>query len=426
MPVLYIAGRTFVPLSYLVFAVLLVNFRRNNQDHHIILSFLIVLVFGDSRESEVEFTKQLRVISLMIMAGLTIIDLTKKKYGFKRLFLLVIPFYVIAIIGAFRNYSFGTSFSKATSYILLLFVGFHYLDYHIRKDGKTLLRDVFYLAVIVFAVGLAFMIVKPNLAIYGESGRFRGVMGNPNGIGIYGTLLMMIFFLYLQLLKMEKDRIWIWAFWSVLLVSVVLSFSRNALLSISLFLFFYYFYKGGSIKRIIFYILLVPTAVALFNIESIIHLIRLMGLGEELRIESILTGSGRFFAWQWAWETFQENMWLGRGFAFEEILFHDYMPEWLIISGHQGGVHNSYLAFLLNTGIVGTILILFIFMRFLNKVPVRNIRLAILFSAGFSAFFEPWLNSSLNAFTANLILAILFYTHLYPPKTPAELTAQTE
>ncbi|MCB0847560.1 MAG: hypothetical protein KDE26_30120, partial [Bacteroidetes bacterium] len=51
MPVLYIAGRTFVPLSYLVFAVLLVNFRRNNQDHHIILSFLIVLVFGDSRES---------------------------------------------------------------------------------------------------------------------------------------------------------------------------------------------------------------------------------------------------------------------------------------------------------------------------------------------------------------------------------------
>ena len=195
-------------------------------------------------------------------------------------------------------------------------------------------------------------------------------------------------------------------------MSVLISFSRNAILSIGLFLFFFYFYKGGSFKRIILYVLLVPSAVALFNINSIIKLIQLMGFGEELRIDSILTGSGRFFAWQWAWDIFQQNIWIGRGFAFEEILFHDYMPDWLYLSGHQGGVHNSYLAFLMNTGVLGTLLILFIFLRLIRRVPQRNIRLAIIFSAGFSAFFEPWLNSSLNAFTAHFLIVVLFYTHL--------------
>ena len=213
MPVLYIAGNIFAPLAYLIFAGFLVYFVKEKEDHHLILALLIVLILGDSRESELNFVKQLRVICIMFLGVVSFIDLTKRKYRFNNLFLLVIPFYLIAIAGAFRNFSFGTSFSKATSYVLLLFVGFHYLDYHIRKSGKVILRDVFYLSVIVFTAGLIAIIIKPNLAFYGDSGRFRGIMGNPNGIGVYGTLLMMIYFLYLQLLRMEKDRVWVLTFW---------------------------------------------------------------------------------------------------------------------------------------------------------------------------------------------------------------------
>ena len=158
-------------------------------------------------------------------------------------------------------------------------------------------------------------------------------------------------------------------------------------------------------------------------------IIRTLGLGEYFRIETLANGSGRDVAWSFAWEKIQDNFFLGKGFAYDEVLFYNISnSDSLSILGHQGNAHNSYLTIWLNTGIIG----LFLFARgfllaFFKGAKNTIISLPVMFAVLFSANFESWMAASLNPITIQLwiILALLISPVFNEDRKQKEIAVQT-
>lgn len=411
--VLFVLGNVHPALGIVALTAFVLQRMRRGDHQLLIFTLVVIFILGDSRVGSLQFVKPLRTVILLLLFFQTVADLVQRRYPFRRLTLLLVPFFILSALVSVRNPSPILSFSKALSYVLIIFVAMHYFNHHIRQKRQRFLRDLVMLATLACLIGLGLRFVAPDIAMFDGGIRYRGIFGNPNGMGVYGSLMFPVLLLYLRFTPHGHDRRTVWLIFGALLISVFLSFSRNALTCIMLFLLLSFIHKGSPIKPLLFYGLGIPSIVFLLSGRNLVTLLELIGLAEELRAETLLTGSGRVFAWQWAIENFLENPILGRGFAFEEILFHKHMPEWLYATGHQGGVHNSYLSFLLNTGIVGLTLILIFWILLARWIRPAYYRPAIMLSAGFSAFFEPWLNSSLNAFTVHLLLLILLYSNFY-------------
>lgn len=410
---LFFLGNVATPLAILPLMVFVIIHLRRGNHQLLIMTLLVIFILGDSRVGSLQFVKPLRSIILLLLFARTMADLIQRRYALRRISFLLIPFFLLSAVVAFRNPSPVLSFSKALSYVLIIFVAIHYFDYHIKLKKQVFLRDLVMLTLLVCLIGLVLRFLAPSIVMFDDSGRYRGIFGNPNGMGVYGALVFPMVVFYLRFTQHEHSKSTARLIMGALLVSVVLSFSRNALTCILLFLFLSFIHKGGIIKPILFYGVGLPSLIFLLSGRNLVTLLELIGLAEELRAETLLNGSGRVFAWQWAIEVFLQNPFFGRGFAFEEILFHDHMPQWLYETGHQGGVHNSYLSFLLNTGIFGLTIVLTFWITLIRRIRPKHYRPAILFLAGFSAFFEPWLNASLNAFTVHFLLLIIVYSHFH-------------
>jgi hypothetical protein len=135
-------------------------------------------------------------------------------------------------------------------------------------------------------------------------------------------------------------------------------------------------------------------------------IVNALGLGSYLRVEHLEDGSGRLIAWQFGWEKIQENYLLGRGFSYEETLF-DLNQKWLQSQGTLGGVHNTYLALWLNTGLIGLILYMFgLLSNFFKSITYNYLSLPTLFAFLFSCMFEAWFQGSLNPFTIMALACI--------------------
>ena len=82
---------------------------------------------------------------------------------------------------------------------------------------------------------------------------------------------------------------------------------------------------------------------------------------------------------------------------------------------HQGGVHNTYLAVWLNTGLIGLALFLYGFFRnFIGKALGNYLTMPAMFAIMFQITFEPWFQSSLNPFTSLALLVIVLLQYEQP------------
>jgi len=192
------------------------------------------------------------------------------------------------------------------------------------------------------------------------------------------------------------------------------------MISIGIFLLFVRFFKVSFAFGLIG--LLVGIVGYQIVTANLLELIVYFGLEEYLRVDTIEAGSGRLVAWQFAWQSIQDNFLFGRGFSYDLKLMRDNF-DWLSRAGHEGGVHNSYLILWLNTGLIGVIFyfraLLLIFLRSAKHsalaVPAM---VAILFSVSF----EPWLAASLNPYTIVflLILTMISSSEINVPVTDDE------
>ncbi|MBP6313601.1 MAG: O-antigen ligase family protein, partial [Flavobacteriales bacterium] len=139
------------------------------------------------------------------------------------------------------------------------------------------------------------------------------------------------------------------------------------------------------------------------NLEAIVSF---FGAEEYLRVNTLESGSGRYFAWEFAWVQLQSYIVFGGGFGTDEYVMRSFY-EYLERMGHQGGVHNSYISLWFDVGIVGLVIYLrSLFLIFIKASRFAPMSMAVLFSVLFSVTYESWLVGSLNPFTILFVISM--------------------
>ena len=140
-----------------------------------------------------------------------------------------------------------------------------------------------------------------------------------------------------------------------------------------------------------------------------VQLINSLGLGEYFRVQTLEEGSGRLIAWGFAWHQIQQNFFIGRGFAYNEFYMRQHYGALLKLN-HQGGIHNSFLTFWFDQGLVGLLIYLRSYiLLFIKAAKKTKFAFPAMFAISFTAFFESWLVGSLSAFA---FMGIFIFTIL--------------
>ncbi len=371
----------------------------------IILLFLFVLILGDTRLDFFQFVKDLRVEIMMLIFLINVYELRNQRYKINAIMLYFLPFFAVALLALIFSPLMELGFSKTLSFAIFYFVTFNYINHKLQVYGIQLMVDVLYLIVALLVLGFVFLPVFTEYVTYG-GGRYNGVMGNPNGMGMLVTLATPITaYLFQRHTFPKRFKTFVWI---LINLSLLMCSSRNAIFSIALFWVLYFGLRGTPIRRFLFLFVVLPgIGIALYKVD-LETVFTSLGLDAYFRVKELDSGSGRIFAWAHAYDLIRNAPLIGCGFACEEYHFVHKTTFQLWHSGHQGGVHNSYLAYAINTGIVGTIFFLGFVLNAARMVRNWRILIPFMLSTLFSAIFESWLFSSLSAFHILFLMFLVF------------------
>lgn len=383
----------------------------------IVISFVALIYFWNREEFTLAF---LGLFMLATFAGGSIFPFAKPARNIYMLAICLLMFIgnlnkVIAVdpfyrkLGLFFLYSLPLlllsptifiSFQKNISFILLyicippLFLSV--MQYNRHEFIELLLI----LLIAVLAGGILIYIVNPSAVL--RAGRYKGFFGNPNEIGLF-CVMSFIFILTIQKHSRIKNSIY-FLLYGLILISLLLCGSRGSMLGLLVFLAVW-FSRFGWVGGIFVF----TTIFVLYGLifDNIVYIVELLGFQEYFRLDSLDMAGGRVHGWAFAWEEIQKSFIFGRGWVYDEYIFEVHKSELLVLN-HQGGVHNSYLAVWLNTGIIGLFLFLTgIILLFVKASQIDRIAIPAFFAFFVTAFFEPWMQSSLNIVS---VIMIMFLT----------------
>lgn len=372
----------------------------------ILLGFFFILILSDNLSYTTDFAKVFKNAYIVLLALISIFD-RKRLSATNSLFKYFVPFLVISVISLFFSPYMFTGFQKTLSYALIVLTVPQFFVHAFKERGEIVVKDFIYMGVLMIVIGFAFRFISPGVAI-SHGGRFRAVFGNPNGLGIFASLLFVASFIAhdnFKSLFSKTDLRWIFI---TIIVAILLSGSRSAVIGVSLFYLFSRFYRLSPFIGFIGFVAAIVVAEVIST--NLVSIVQSLGLAEFFRVETLEDGSGRFIAWGFAWESIQSHFWLGRGFAFDEWLMTK-NQDLLNDLGHQGGVHNTYLIIWLNTGLVGLVMFLRAYVLLFIK-GAKNTRYSfpLFWMVLFSISLEPWLAASLNPYTIILLFIIVMIT----------------
>ena len=265
------------------------------------------------------------------------------------------------------TYKTGSEFLRILTYSLF----FLFLSFSI-KDMATLQRMIKIL--IYFGFGLAIFAILQKATWNGKLYWLREItVGNPFGpfvnrnhyAGLIGMLIPLS--LGLAFTRKEKEKQLLYGFFSLIMaVSLFLSLSRAGIISffagIIVFALFLSWDKFRGKKR---WVLLSFFIFTLF--------LYLFYLGLDPIIDRFyktdLTSEARFIVWSGTWNAFKDFYLTGSGLGTFINIFPLYPPKDMgVIYDHA---HNDYLEFILETGIIGTVL-LFLFIFFFIRCMAKG------------------------------------------------------
>jgi O-antigen ligase len=382
--------------------------KQKNMYRELVWGFLFILVMGDNREYSALYGATAKVPYLLFMALFYFLD--SKNFRFKNDFFY--PFVIFLAVALISTYAcpapnLSNSIQKWLSFLLLYSVIPMYFLKMIKEHGTEFIKDTLYLFAFFLIAGLVIYFISQSSVTL--AGRYSGIFGNPNGIGIFCTIFFLLTFSVnykFQGLLNKNDLIVIY---TLIAISILMAASRTAMMSIFLFLIFVKFFKTSYWLGIP--VLILAIIGYTFISDNIVEIVKSLGLGKFLRADNIEDGSGRTLAWKMAWIELQSHFILGRGFAYDEYYFR-VNQDWFLRHGHNGGIHNTWLALWMNSGIVGLVLYIFgffkLFSRVIGKFPLA---IPLLFAVIFSGSFEAWLMGSLNPF--HIVFVLLFSIVIY-------------
>jgi len=384
----------------------------------ILLGFIFIVLLSDNLRYTTDFAKSFKNVYILLLTAIAILE--RRRFGIDfEVLKYFIPFLLVAIISMANSPQIFTSFQKTLSYSLILFAAPQFLIFSFKDKGPIILKDIIYLGVFMIFVGFIMRFFDPGWVI-SHGGRFRALFGNPNGLGIFIILLFALTLIcrdYFRALFSKADLRWILI---TLVAALLMSGSRSALIAVVLFYLFSRFYKFSPFLGFILFVAVSIGAEILS--QNLVPIVQGLGLSDYFRIETLEDASGRYIAWEFAWEAIQDNFWLGRGFSFDEWLMSK-NQDFLNDLGHQGGVHNTYLIIWLNTGIIGLLL----FIRGYLLLAIKGAKnsamsFPLLWMVLFSIMLEPWLAASLNPFTVLFLIGLVILTNpLFQPYHRGEM-----
>ncbi|MCD6065601.1 MAG: O-antigen polymerase [Bacteroidetes bacterium] len=397
----FITGAIFTPAALVLVPVTVILLYLRGYEKEIFIGLLFVLTMSDNRLASANWAADVKNIYIVLFA--LIVMKNFKSYENKiKLHLYILPFIIIAAICILYSPSPSTAVQKTLSYFLLFLSVPNYFTYLYSKHGSQFLKEIIWAIFFLLLIGLVLKLVGSS--VISLAGRYRGILGNPNGLGIYCFLFMIFFAIvneFFSDLFTRNQKIFIYF---VITLSLILCGARSSLLAVIIFFVFRYFHRLSPVFGFIILIIFTGTyELILTNLESIIYA---AGLQEFARVDTIKDGSGRLVAWAFAWENINRNLFIGKGFSYTEYLYvANY--EYLSKLGHQGAAHNAYLTFWLDTGFLGLAAFMSGFLGFMFSLSKLSVSLfPLLYAILFSNQFESWLTASLNPFTILLLCSI--------------------
>lgn len=385
----------------------------------IFLGFFFILLLSDSRNHALDFAKNLKVV-LMVLLFLPFV-LSKQStfgfytnYNFSKPFIPFITFAFFCII--FSPVPF-TAVQKTISYFLLpLIVPIIFYSLY-KAYGDFFLKAVVYLGASILVAGYVMFLVNPSLVIYFGGGRSSGVLGNPNGLGMFCFLFFMLYFViqhYFPDLFTKKEKIIILF---LIFSSLLWSGSRGQTLSLLIFLATQYMSKRNKAVGLL---LSAAIGIMLVTIDiDIVAIAQALGFEEYLRVETLQQGGGRVVAREFAFEQIQKNFWIGKGFSYTEYIYGQNYLE-LSMRGHEGNAHNAFLTVWLDTGFIGLLLFMLAWgILFLKASKNSYLAFPVALAVMASNMVESWLIGSLNPFTIQLLMILTLLIYIIKDAPPA-------
>ncbi|HLG02514.1 MAG TPA: O-antigen ligase family protein [Bacteroidia bacterium] len=399
------AGMYTGPFVYAVLPVCLLLMKRLEMNLGLLLGFFLILTLSDSRQPQFMFAENAKNIYI-VMLGLFLFTDLKKFQPFEKVYKRYIVFLILAAIGLMFSPVVATSFQKLISYLLILLVIPNYLARVYRENGDKALYAVGLLGALVLLSGLVLRFLAPEFVSL--EGRFSGILGNPNGLGLFCLLFFVLFAVMNEIRPQAFTRTERYIIYAIIILSMVLSGSRNSIFTILLFILFRTFFRLSPLLGFMLVAgIIISYQLILANATSIILS---MGLEEYFRLETLETGSGRIVAWDFGWEHITKSPVFGGGIEFTNWLYKQNY-QFLSMQGHQGNAHNSFITFWLDTGIIGLLAYIWgTFAVFIKGSARTRSSLPAMYALLFSAFFESWLTASLNPFTIQFVMIMTLIT----------------
>ena len=388
-------------LIYAWLPVTILLLKAKEQWAELLIGLLLFLVLSDMDKAflQMAIVKSAKNIFIVILALLFIVE-RNRFFPFSRVFNIFLPFFIYSFFPLIWSKVMFLGFQKTISYGLMFLIIPNYVLYNFRIMGWQFFKNLLQFMAVILVAGYVvnfFGDISTDIA-----GRFRGLFGNPNGMAIYCYLCILLLTVVISINKQVfsfKEKLLLYI---IFFYFLIISGSRASLAATMIFVFFHRFFAYSPFLGFIILLGIFGLAeVISANLEGIILA---LGLEDYFRLNTLEDGSGRYFAWEFAWGHIQRFIVFGGGFANDEALMK-YYRLYLERMGHQGGVHNSYLSFWLNVGIVGLAIFLrSFFLLFFKASKLVPMSIAVMFSVLFSIMYESWLVGSLNPYTIVLLI----------------------
>lgn len=414
--IMYVAGVWGGPIIYLLFPIIFFLFGLKGLFFEMLITSIWLLILSDyvpvknATYDDLQFAKDLKPIIPVFLFTFYILHRDKFPH-FPKVFKYFVPFLIIVSLSLMYTININIGLKKTLSFVLMYFSIPLYVNYLHHYYGKLFWNSLLTFLIWMLVIGLMLGLFAPQIGMIAGD-RFKGILGNPNGLGIFLNLVFILWMVtkeyHLTSFTIKENRL---AFF-VIILSLLWSGSRNGIMSIFMFYMVYRLVKIHWSFAVVAVIFIVVFEELIF--ASFIQLIEFFQLADYFRVDSIEEGSGRKIAWVFAWDIIKDKFFfIGGGLGNDEnIMRPNY--KWLSRLGHEGGVHNSYLSLWFDSGLIGIVTYFTGFLTALFKSMKNNyIALAFIVSILFNITYESWLVASLNPFTIiYLIILTIFVEQL--------------
>jgi len=308
-----------------------------------------------------------------------------------------IIFVVYALLSSFYSPLPVLSRERAIT-ILFLYISVFWIiwKYAYDQGPEKTVNLILKATMLIFIISYMIIFIGPYRAF--AYGRFQGMFGHPNSIGITSAIFLPLsLWQYLETKKRTAKF-----FFFLILASLFLSASRNSINAAVISMGYFVYIRSRKYRPLIVFL----SMALVFTLTWSAKTVAKKFFFDYYRTESIPTIGGRMQVWPLALDSIKDKPIMGYGFGVEEKIFALKYP---MIRRQVGGyyMHNSYLGMMLQLGIVGFIIFyspLFILLfkelssRQDSKAPPLKYALRASVLAGLlCGIFESWLYSVGNA-----------------------------